>query len=65
MRFKSLESGKEFKLGPGQIGSADKCMELLEAGNHIVGRVAKVHGRDGHEGRASKFLEWHDAKGRG
>lgn len=62
--FKSLESGKEFKLGPGQIGSFDDCMVLMEAGNKTVGMVAKVHGRQGHEGRAAKLVEWHLDKGR-
>ena len=59
LEFKSLESGKSFNLGPGQIGSFDECMSLMEQGNKVVGSVAKVHGRDGHEGRAAKLVEWH------
>lgn len=62
--FKSLESGKEFKLGPGQIGSFDDCMALIDAGDSIIGMVAKVHGRQGHEGRAAKIVEWHMDKGK-
>lgn len=61
--FKSLESDKEFKLGPGQIGSFDACMSLLEHGNRAIGMVAKVHGRQGHEGRAAKIVDWHMDKG--
>lgn len=62
--FKSLESGKEFKLGPGQIGSFDANMSLIEAADQAVGMVAKVHGRQGHEGRAAKLVEWHLDKGK-
>lgn len=62
--FKSLESGKEFKLGPGQIGSFDSNMSLLDAGQEVVGMVAKVHGRQGHEGRAAKIVDWHMDKGK-
>jgi len=61
--FTSLKSGKLFKLGPGQIGSFDECMNILLNPSKYEGRVAKVHSRIGHEGRASKLLEWHDAKG--
>ena len=61
--FRSLESGKEFKLGPGQIGSFDTCMSLLEHGDRAIGLVAKVHGRQGHEGRAAKIVDWHMDKG--
>lgn len=61
--FKSQESGREFKLGPGQIGSFDANMALMEAGDEVVGAVAKVHGRQGHEGRAAKVVEWHLDKG--
>ena len=63
--FKSLESGKNFQLGPGQLGSNNECLLLLQNGDDIVGRVAKVHGRIGHEGRAAKFIEWHQDKGDG
>lgn len=61
--FKSLDSGKEFKLGPGQIGNFDQNMALISAGNNAIGMVAKVHGRLGHEGRAAKLVEWHLDKG--
>ncbi len=63
MWFKSLESGREFKLGPGQIGSFDQCMSLVESSNKCIGMVAKVHGRQGHEGRAAKIVDWHTDKG--
>lgn len=61
--FRSQESGRKFKLGPGQIGSFDANMALLEANDKVVGAVAKVHGRQGHEGRAAKVVEWHLDKG--
>ena len=60
--FKSLESGREFKLGPGQIGSFDQCMSLVESADKCIGMVAKVHGRQGHEGRAAKIVDWHTDK---
>lgn len=57
--FKSLESGREFKLGPGQIGTEKRVKEWMALGKGLVGRVAKVNSRRGHEGRASRFVEWH------
>jgi len=64
LEFTSLESGKAFNLGPGQIGSFDDCMALLQAKDSVVGMVAKVHGRQGHEGRACKLVMWHMDKGK-
>lgn len=61
--FTSLESGKRFKLGPGQLGPVDRCLDMMEYPEKYIGRVAKVISRKGHEGRAAKFLEWHDSKG--
>ena len=55
--FESLRSGKQFKLGPGQIGSEATVKEWM--GSDIVGRVAKVQSKRGHEGRAARFVEWH------
>lgn len=61
--FKSLKSDKEFKLGPGQIGSFDQNMEIIEHPELFIGKVAKVSSRNGHEGRAAKLIEWHLDKG--
>lgn len=61
--FKSFESNKTFNMGPGQIGSFDTCMTLLNARDKVIGMVAKVHGRNGHEGRAAKLVDWHLDKG--
>ena len=63
--FRSLDSGKEFKLGPGQIGSFDENMRLLGMQGKAIGLVAKIHGREGHEGRAAKLVAWHMDKGIG
>lgn len=63
--FRSLESGTEFKLGPGQVGSFDDCMSLLEMQGKTIGMAAKVQSRNGHEGRAAKLVEWHMDKGLG
>jgi len=63
VRFKSLESGKEFNLGPGQMGDHAFNKELIGLGDRLVGSVAKVESKRGHEGRASQFKEWHLDKG--
>ena len=65
IHFKSLESGKSYKLGPGQLGSESDCLMMMKAGNKLVGQVAKVKSRQGHEGRSAKLLEWHLDKGIG
>ena len=57
--FKSLESGKEFKLGPGQLGNLDSNMDIINNPDKYIGRVAKVVSREGHEGRAAKLIDWH------
>lgn len=61
--FKSLESGKQFKLGTGSLGPIDRSLDMINDPNKYIGRVAKVISRLGHEGRAAKFAEWHDGKG--
>jgi hypothetical protein len=63
--FKSLESGKLFKLGPSNLGGVDRQMEFLEDPKGMIGRVFKVHGRNGHEGRAAKIVDTHLDKGEG
>jgi len=63
--FESLDSGKVFKLGPGQLGKENEFVELFNKGNALIGMVAKVNSRYGHEGRASKLAEWHLDKGVG
>jgi len=60
INFESLESGKKFNLGPGQLGNFNTVMPLLNSKDAILGMVAKVQSRQGHEGRAAKFTgEWH------
>jgi hypothetical protein len=61
--FTSLESGKRFKLGTGQLGPMDRSLDMMEHSKKYIGRVAKIVSRKGHEGRAAKFLAWHDSKG--
>lgn len=59
IRFKSLDSGKKFKLGPGQLGTEDECLSLMEAGNNLIGFKAKVvNNKVGHEGRSAKLVGW-------
>lgn len=59
----SLESGKRFKLGPGQVGAHDLVREMMENPEEYIGKVIKVQSRHGHEGRASVVLEFHTDKG--
>jgi hypothetical protein len=59
--FRSLESGKEFKLGPGGLGDVDRQTQFLH--DNLIGQVFKVHGRNGHEGRAAKIVDDHLDKG--
>lgn len=64
VRFKSLDSGREFSLGPGALGTAEQCSAILQAPSDYIGRCAKVVSRNGHEGRAAKFTGvWHADKG--
>lgn len=59
----SLESGKQFKLGPGQIGTRELCETMMKNPEQFIGSVVKVNSRQGHEGRASKVLGFHQDKG--
>lgn len=55
----SLESGKAFNLGPGQIGSHELNRLMMANPDEYVGRTIKVESRRGHEGRASKMVDFH------
>lgn len=57
VEFESLGSGRRFLLGPGQIGPESRVREWMQS--DIIGRVAKVRSKRGHEGRSAKFVEWH------
>lgn len=59
VQFRSLESGREFKLGPGSLGGTEQCLELLHVPDDYIGRVAKVISRNSFEGRSSKLVSWH------
>jgi hypothetical protein len=61
--FKSLESGKRFKMGANQIGNESFVKEIMNLPNNFIGRVFKVSSRVGHEGRAAKVIEPHLDKG--
>jgi hypothetical protein len=54
--------GRKMNLGPGQIGSFDSCMEILENPDMFIGSYAKVVSRIGHSGRAAKLQMWHTDK---
>ena len=57
------ESGKEFKIGASSLGSREFAENIMEHPKKYIGRVAKISGYKGHEGRAARFVEWHDSKG--
>lgn len=57
--FKSLESGKRFKLGGGPLGPESQRRSMMTSPNEYIGKVMKVRGLNGHEGRAAKFSSWH------
>lgn len=63
--FRSLTSGKRFKLGGGPLGPMAQRQDMMENPDSYVGRVAKVACLNGHEGRGAKFEEWHMDKGVG
>lgn len=62
IRCTSLESGKEFKLGPGQIGDNQLTDDMMANPDAYEGSVVKVASRHGHEGRASKIQAFHTDK---
>lgn len=55
--------GKEYKLGPGQVGNEALTREMMDDPEGWEGTVLKVHGRQGHHGRAAKVIAVHDDKG--
>lgn len=59
----SLESGKKFKLGPGQVGDRALNERMMERPEEYIGSVIQVQSRHGHEGRAAKVLGFHQDKG--
>lgn len=58
----SLDSGKRFKLGPGQMGDQQLHLDMMINPDNYIGRVVKVESRRGHEGRAAKVVAFHDDK---
>jgi len=61
--FKSLESGKKFKMGASQIGNDEIVNAIMNDPDKFIGKVYKVAGKVGHEGRAAKVIEPHLDKG--
>ena len=55
----SLESGKQYNLGPGSIGTQDECLKMISKPLDYVGKVIKVSGYRQHEGRAAKLISYH------
>ena len=64
-RFTSLESGRGFDMGPGQVGGHKLVKSMMADPQTYIGRVYKVTGNRGHEGRAAKVVGEHLDKGNG
>lgn len=61
--FKS-ESGKQFKIGASSMGNREEAIQIMNNPDKYIDRVAKISSYKGHEGRAPRFVDWHDAKGK-
>jgi hypothetical protein len=61
--FRSLESGREFKVGGGPLGTEVLRTEMMRSPEAYVGRVYKIACFRGHEGRAAHVLTEHADKG--
>lgn len=59
VNFKSLESGKPFKIGASSMGNRESVLDIMKNPNSYIGKVAKVNCFSGHEGRAAQFDSWH------
>lgn len=57
------EKGQRFKIGASSLGSREEAQAIMKNPKKYIGRVAKVSSYKGHEGRAPKLEDWHDAKG--
>jgi hypothetical protein len=58
------ENGKEYKIGPGQLGNRDLCMSVIDHPKKYIGRCGEFLGLRGHKGRSLKFKKWHQDKGK-
>lgn len=61
--FLSLENGQNYKLGGGPLGTYQTRLEMMRNPEEWIGKVVKVHGFKGHEGRAAKIIGEHMDKG--
>jgi len=60
--FKS-ESNKIFKIGASSMGNREEATDIMNNPDKYIGRVAKISSYKGHEGRAPRFVDWHEGKG--
>lgn len=58
------KDGDVFKIGPGQFGSREECLEVMNNPKAFLGRVMACEGLRGHKGRSLKFRHWHQDKGK-
>jgi len=65
VHFRSLGSGKLYKMGAGALGTDSQCRSMMSFPEKYEGRVAKVRSMHGHEGRAAILVDWHSDKGEG
>jgi hypothetical protein len=58
------KDGDTFKIGPGQFGNREECLEVMNNPKAFIGRVMCTEGLRGHKGRSLKFRHWHQDKGK-
>lgn len=61
--FRSLESGRLYKMGGGPLGPMDRRRDMLAHPEKYEGRVYEVASFEGHEGRAARIVREHPDKG--
>ena len=57
------DRGDEYKIGASSMGNRETVEDIMENPDNYVGKTARVHCYQGHEGRAARFVDWHLDKG--
>jgi hypothetical protein len=45
------------------MGNREEATDIMNNPDKYIGRVAKISSYKGHEGRAPRFVDWHEGKG--
>ncbi len=65
VRFISLQSGREYKVGGGPLGPMERRLDMMKHPERWIGKAVKVRCHKGHEGRAAHVIGEHLDKGLG